>query len=227
MTNTTELAALPFAFQGKHGSSLAHPKDIPHIYRRLPPVSGFRVEQRSNSWSYAFAAYLVDQLSDVTWDQCVVEPLTVLGMSRTSIFEGLDDNFARPYVTFSDGRPVKDDLATLEGRVVLDGTGATMTCATDMFKWCKALIQASKLAKVVNEEGQQAIFPMTTSDSMTLNRERLLKALWTIQQPRSTRTYDVGGMGLYTSTLPTIEINNPLYPSNITSSHNHWRRIKI
>ena len=98
-------------------------------------------------------------------------------MSRTSILEGPDGNFARPYIVFSDGRPAEDDVASLEGRDVLDGTGATMPCVTDMLKWCKALIQASKLTVWVNEQGLQAIFPITSSDHETLTPERLLKTL--------------------------------------------------
>ena len=60
-------------------------------------------------------------------------------MSRTSIFEGPDGIFARPYIVFSGGRPAEDDVASLEGRDVLNGTGATMTCVTDMLHSFKLL----------------------------------------------------------------------------------------
>lgn len=90
------LAAIPFAFQENHCSSIAYPKDVTHIHRHLPPISDFRKEWQSNNWSYAFAAHLVNQFSDVPWKKFVVDLFAALGMSRTSIFEGPDGNFARP-----------------------------------------------------------------------------------------------------------------------------------
>ena len=65
LTHSTGFAAPPFVFQGKHGSSIAHPKDITDIYRHLPRIADFQKEWLSNGWSYAFAAHLVNQLSDV------------------------------------------------------------------------------------------------------------------------------------------------------------------
>lgn len=52
-----------------------------------------------------------------------------------------------------------------------------MTCVTDMLKWFKALIQASKFTAWVKGQGLQAIFPVTSSDHETLTPERPLKAL--------------------------------------------------
>lgn len=228
LSHGTGLAALPYAVRGINGSVLPQQKDVPHIFARLPSTSDLRSQWHYNQWSDALAAYLIDKHSHMSFVQCIDDLLGRLCLTRTYAGHTPDDNYARAHVVLPGGVQSEEaELRSLEASNMSDRAGSLRTCVADMLRWCNMLIKASNLDSFLKEdvleEDSLWIYPVSSYDPDTLTEARLMKALWTIQQPGflidpsdPSQTY---GMGLYSFTLPTPLFNTVTSKYKVNQSY--------
>lgn len=212
LSHRTGLAAVPYAIRGVNGSIFAPHKDILHIFANLPFTGGLGVEFNYSEWSYAVVAYLIDKLSHLPWAEAVDDILGRLGLIRTYTTRIIDDNYARAYIPSGGTRTDQSyQLPLVEVEDEFEWSGSVRTCVTDMLRWCRLLIKASQHVDV-NGIGSYSkeIHPVSMYGPETLTRERILRALWTIQQPDTSLDYDSTQMyckGLYAFTSPIERIS--------------------
>lgn len=206
------------------GSMFAQQKDILHIFANLPSVNGLRSEWNYTNWSYAVAAYLIDKVSHLPWAEAVDDILGRLGLMRTYTNRTSDDNYARAYSMSSDSSANQShQLHRMEVEDAFECSGSVRTCVTDMLRWCRLLIKASKPGTLDGKSSlSQKIHPVSIYSPETLTKERILNALWTIQQPDTPLEHDLGqqyAKGLYSFTLPTPRINTVTNDLDVTRSY--------
>lgn len=224
LSHCTGLAAAPFAIRGVNGSVFARHKDILHIFANLPSVSGLRSEWKYTEWSYTVLAYLIDKISHLPWAQAVDDILGRLGLMRTYTNRIVDDNYARAYIMSCESPTIRSyQLPLIEVEDAFEWSGSVRTCVADMLRWCRLLIIASQPDNF-NGKGcsSRKIHPVSVYGPETLTKDRVLKALWTIQQPdtplahSSTQKY---ATGLYSFTLPTSRINTVTNDLDVSRSY--------
>lgn len=212
LSHCTGLAAVPFALRGVNGSVFVQHEDILHIFANLPSVSARPSEWRRTEWSYAVVACLIDIVSHLPWTKAVDDILGRLGLMRTYTNRTVDDNYARTYKASSEKAENEiDQEPIVEVEDSCGWSGAVRTCVTDMLRWCRLLITASHPKHSIKmAHPSREIHPVSIYEPRTLTKERILRALWTIQQPDRPLVEGSSQMyatGLYTFTLHTTKIN--------------------
>ncbi|GES63323.1 hypothetical protein ATEIFO6365_0007001000 [Aspergillus terreus] len=118
--------------------------DVIQICNHLPRESEFRSEWKYNNWMFALAGVLIQQTSQQTFGRLVQkEVFDALGRSRTACENpNIDDNYARPYLAFSDGSKQLVHLPDLSDGWAFDASGSVRSSVRDMLIWAKALMTA-------------------------------------------------------------------------------------
>jgi len=224
LSHCTGLAAAPFAIRGVNGSMFAQHKDILHIFANLPSVSALRSEWKYTEWSYVVVAYLIDQISHLPWTEALDDILGRLGLMRTYTNRIADDNYARAYIMSSES-PANESyqLPLVEIEDSFEWSGSMRTCVADMLRWCRLLIKASQQNNFDGGDSlSRAIHPVSIYDPETLTKERVLKALWAIQQSDTLLEHNSEqqyATGLYAFILPTSRINTVTNDLDVTRSY--------
>ncbi|KAG2417188.1 hypothetical protein HFD88_008406 [Aspergillus terreus] len=125
LSHCSGLSPLPYEVVGKNGSVFARREDVIQICNHLPRESEFRSEWKYNNWMFALAGVLIQQTSQQTFGRLVQrEVFDVLGMSHTACENpNVDDNYARPYLAFSDGSKQLIHLPDLSDGWAFDASG--------------------------------------------------------------------------------------------------------
>lgn len=144
LSHCSGLSPLPYEVVGKNGSVFARREDVIQICNHLPRESEFRSEWKYSNWMFALAGVLIQQTSQQTFGRLVQrEIFDALGMSRTACENpNVDDNYARPYLAFSDGSKQLIHLPDLSDGWAFDASGSVRSSVHDMLIWAKALMTA-------------------------------------------------------------------------------------
>lgn len=155
LSHCSGLSPLPYEVIGKNGSVFARREDVVQICNHLPREADFRSEWKYNNWMFALAGVLIQQVCQKTFGQLVQqEVFEPLGMTRTACKNpGPDDNYARPYLAFSDGTTQLMDLPSLSDAWAFDASGSVRSSVSDMLVWAEALMTAWRTSSNYQDDG--------------------------------------------------------------------------
>lgn len=149
LSHCSGLSPLPYEVIGKNGSIFARREDVIDICNHLPRQTDFRSEWKYNNWMFALASPIITQQSDRSFGDFVrQEVFDPLNMKRTFCFnpDG-DDNYAKPYLVYGNGKFEAVPFPTLVSGLVFDSSGSIRSCVRDILTWTKALMVAWKVSR--------------------------------------------------------------------------------
>ncbi len=163
LSHSTGLAPLLLAIMGKNQAILPRHEDVVHVCSKLPFLARFRSEWEYNNWPYALAAHILEIRSGHLWQSHIHRILKALSMDRSFTTNPDDENIARGYKVFNDGRMSEDGLPLLKAGDAFDGSGSLRSCVNDMITWCKVLIQAMRTQPSKGDNSEAACPPNVAS----------------------------------------------------------------
>jgi CubicO group peptidase (beta-lactamase class C family) len=232
LSHCSGLSPLPYEVIGKNGSVFARRENVIQICNNLPHESDFRSEWKYNNWMFALAGVLIQQVSQRTFGQLVQhEVFDPLSMTRTATENPkADDNYARPYLAFSDGSSDPVQLPSLSDGWAFDASGSVRSSVSDTLTWAKALMNARRTSfddyKEVSTPHSHPFSwlsgcfksrqprPPHPLDEKVPNQSTLpqslvhaLRAAQTPHFPLATDPNQAYALGLFTFQLPTTGMN--------------------
>ncbi|KAJ5609032.1 hypothetical protein N7528_009599 [Penicillium herquei] len=235
LSHCSGLSPLPYEVIGKDGAVFARHENILQICNNLPRQAEFRSEWMYNNWMFALAGLIITQESGVSFGEFIRQEIfNPLKMKRTSCSnpEG-DDNYARPYLVYGEGRFEAVSLPTLVDEGAFDSSGSVRSCVRDVLLWTEALMAAWNASHLVASSREDENIakragltswlktwfkcqprrdpnsPDTTSNHHSIPK-KLAEALKIVQVPHFALASDFNqsyGLGLFTLQLPTSEMN--------------------
>ncbi|CEL00838.1 hypothetical protein ASPCAL00433 [Aspergillus calidoustus] len=206
LSHCSGLSPLPYEVIGKNGSVFARREDVIQICNNHPHESDFCSEWKYNNW--------------MTFGQLVQhEVFDPLGMTRTATKNPkTDDNYARPYLAFSDGSSDPVQLPGLSDGWAFDASGSLRSSVSDMLTWAKALMNARRTSFDDHKEVSPPYsYPFSWLSACLKSRQpRPPHPLVTRPRPKGRQTphfplatdpNQAYALSLFTFQLPTTEMN--------------------
>ena len=182
LSHCTGLSPLPYEVIVRWGEVIVRGKEEAlNIFKHLPRAAPFKSEWRYNNWPYTIAAVLVSRVSGESYSEFVRNNIfKPLGLHRTD-FANVDKNFAKAYITLSDGTREERQSPTLTAGDAFEASGSIRSCVGDMLLWMQALMKAHADPKLIPASGScglwqtvlKSISKLVTVDTKTEVIERL------------------------------------------------------
>jgi CubicO group peptidase (beta-lactamase class C family) len=143
LSHCTGLSSMPYEVIVRWGEVIVRNREQAiNIFNCLPTAAAFKSEWRYNNWTFVIASRLISHVSGETYHEFIENNiLRPLGMSRTG-FTDADENFAKAYMTFSDGTREERKIPTLTAGDAFEASGSIRSCVTDMLTWMQTLMTA-------------------------------------------------------------------------------------